>query len=66
MIGTTLTFLERYDELHGLDLPDWQVAKRMGITLSSLERQLERYHRPVSELLRDLAREERERHRAAS
>ena len=60
MPSTTLSFLERYDELHGLGVPDWQAAKRMGITCSSLERQLERYGRPVSELLRDIAREERE------
>lgn len=69
MIGTTLTFTERYDELrHVLGYPDWEVAKRMGISLSSLERMLERYDRPISEELRDLAREERDRRerRAAS
>lgn len=69
MIGTTLTFTERYDELrHALGYPDWQVAKRMGISLSSLERMLERYGRPIGEELRDLAREERDRRerRAAS
>ncbi|OKH62362.1 hypothetical protein EB74_16960 [Mycobacterium sp. SWH-M5] len=63
MITTTLSFLERYDELRGdLGLPDWQIAKKLGITLSSLERQLERYGRPVSDLLRELANEERHRH----
>lgn len=59
MTVTTLSFAERYDEMHAIGLPDWQVAKRMGITLSSLERMLERYDRPVSDLLRDMAREER-------
>ncbi|OMB79247.1 hypothetical protein [Mycolicibacterium conceptionense] len=59
MIATTLSFTERYDEMHAIGLPDWQIAKRMGITLSSLERELARYDRPVSDLLRDMAREER-------
>ena len=36
------------------------VYYRMAITLSSLERMLERNKRPVSDLLRDMAREERE------
>lgn len=59
MIATTLSFTERYDEMHAIGLPDWQIAKRLDITLSSLERMLERYDRPVSDLLRDMAREER-------
>lgn len=59
MIATTLTFLERYDEMRGIGVPDWQIAKRMAVTLSSLERMLQRYHRPVSDLLRDMAQEER-------
>lgn len=57
--ATTLSFLERYDEMHAIGLPDWQIAKRLNVTLSSLERMLERYERPVSDLLRDMAREER-------
>lgn len=60
MIATTLSFIERYDEMHAIGLPDWQIAQRLGVTLSSLERQLSRYDRPVSDLLRDMAREERE------
>lgn len=59
MIATTLSFTDRYDEMHAIGLPDWRIAKRMDITLSSLERMLERYDRPVSDLLRDMAREER-------
>ncbi|WP_166905956.1 hypothetical protein [Mycobacterium sp. DL440] len=59
MIATTLSFTERYDEMHAIGLPDWQIAQRMEVTLSSLERMLERYDRPVSDLLRDMAREER-------
>ncbi|NOR03658.1 hypothetical protein HGK72_26770 [Mycolicibacterium fortuitum] len=59
MIATTLSFTERYDEMHAIGLPDWQIAKRLNVTLSSLERMLERYERPVSDLLRDMAREER-------
>jgi hypothetical protein len=35
----------------------------MGITLSSLERQLVRHDRPVSELLREMAHHERQRER---
>lgn len=56
---TTLSFTERYDEMHDIGRPDWQIAKHLGITLSSLERMLERYDRHVSEQLRDMAREER-------
>lgn len=62
MIATTLSFLERYDELHcDLHLSDWKIAKKLNMTLSSLERQLDRHNRPVSDLLRELAREERQR-----
>jgi hypothetical protein len=64
-MSTTLSFTERYDELSDdLDLPDWQIAKKMGITLDSLERQLQRYERPVSELLSTMAHEERSRARS--
>ena len=59
MPATTLSFLERYDEYRDMGVPDWQIAKRMGISFSSLERQLERYSRPVGELLREIAHEER-------
>ncbi|XTP37123.1 hypothetical protein ACORG1_13275 [Mycobacterium sp. TJFP1] len=63
MIGTTLTFLERYDELCDLGVPDWQIAKRMGLTLLSLVRMLEKYGRPIPPLLREMADETRGRHR---
>ncbi|UJL29959.1 hypothetical protein HZU38_05515 [Mycolicibacterium vanbaalenii] len=62
MIATTLTFLERYDELRDLGVPDWQIAKRMGLTLS-LVRMLEKYDRPIPPLLRELADDERARQR---
>ncbi|QFG09088.1 hypothetical protein I5J49_gp60 [Mycobacterium phage ThulaThula] len=58
-LGTTRTFCETYDELHQLGYPDWQIAKRMGISLLSLERQLDRHRRPISAQLREMASEER-------
>ncbi|UVG34690.1 helix-turn-helix DNA binding protein [Mycobacterium phage Mask] len=64
-LGTTRTFCETYDELRLLGYPDWQIAKRMGITLLSLERQLVRYGRPISEQLREMAGEERAKRRPA-
>lgn len=63
MIATTLTFLERYDELRDLGVPDWQIAKRMGLTLLSPVRMLERYDRPIPPLLREMADDERARQR---
>ena len=66
MIATTLTFLERYDELRDLGVPDWQIAKRMGITAASLVRMLERYGRPIDRLLAEIAHDEGERQRVAS
>lgn len=59
-LGSTLSFLERYDELHhDLELPDWRCAERMQMTYGSLERQLERHDRPVSAALRSRASAER-------
>ncbi|UXA19508.1 hypothetical protein [Mycobacterium sp. SMC-4] len=60
-------FLETYSELRDeLRLPDWQIARRLGIKLSSLERRLDRHGRSVSPELRALAREERSRQSVAS
>ena len=64
--ATTLSFTERYDEMRSLGILDWQIAKRMGISLHSLERMLERFGRPVPPLLREMADEERCGRRAAS
>lgn len=64
-LGSTRGFCETYDELHEIGVPDWQIAKRMGISILSLERQLIRYGRQVSELLRDMADEERSKRKAA-
>lgn len=58
--ASTLTFPERYAELFDLGCPDWEIARKLGCTLSSLERQLVRYRIPVRPLLREMAREERE------
>lgn len=60
---STLTFIERYDEMHELGIPDWQIAKKMGITANALERQLARYRRPASDLLKELSSEELVRNR---
>ncbi|QBI97299.1 hypothetical protein KD930_gp55 [Mycobacterium phage Kevin1] len=64
-LGSTRTFCETYDELHQLGYPNWQIAKRMGISLLSLERQLTRHHRPISEQLREMAGEQRAKRRPA-
>lgn len=61
---STLTFIERYSELRDLGYRDWQTAARLGMTMSSLERQLGRYGLPISALLRDMAYEERQRWRS--
>jgi len=59
MIQTTLSFEERYDELRDLGVPDWQIAKRLGITIVSLERMLCRAGKPVDPLVREMAAESR-------
>lgn len=56
---TTLSFCERYDEMHAIGIQDWRIAQRMGMTLTSLERTLMKYRRPISTELRDMARDER-------
>lgn len=61
--ASTLSFLERYDEMRDLGIPDWQIAKKMGISCKALERQLWRYGRPISALLGDMTRDEEERTR---
>lgn len=60
MTDSTLTFPERYLELVDLGYPDWEIARKFGCSLSSLERQLARYRIPIRPLLREMAREERE------
>ena len=60
-MSSTLSFTERYLELLDLGYQDWQIAKHFGVTLSSLERQLQRCGMPVSPLLAEMANEERSR-----
>lgn len=60
------SFAERYDELHSLGVADWEIAKRMGITATSLVRMLIREGKPVSTLLNDIATDEDRQRRAAS
>jgi len=57
MIETTLSFEERYDELHDLGVPDWQIAKRLGISIESLARMLSRAGRPLDPLLSEMVAE---------
>jgi hypothetical protein len=59
-VRSTLSFLERYDELRTLGILDWEIAKRMGLLPGSLLRMLEREGRTGSELLRAIAKEEEE------
>ena len=58
-MSNSLSFTERYLELHELGYQDWQIAKRLGMSLSSLERGLQRCGMPVSPLLAEMANEER-------
>ena len=54
-----LSFAERYQEMRDIGLSDREVIERLGITASSVERQLDRYGIPVSPTMRELARVER-------
>lgn len=61
---TTLTFPEQYRELRDdMALPDWQIAKRLGLSLSALERKLHRYNLPVGRALSEMVDDERARRR---
>lgn len=64
MTASTLTFPERYAELFDLGYPDWVIARKLGCTLSALERQLGRYRIPIRTQLREMAHEERAQDRA--
>ena len=59
MIQTTLSFEERYDELRDLGVPDWQIAKRLGISIESLARMLCRAGRPLDPLLSEMVAEQK-------
>ncbi|CAN3132274.1 hypothetical protein ACNUDN_30565 [Mycobacterium sp. smrl_JER01] len=61
---TTLSFPEQYRELKGdMALPDWQIARKLGLRLEALERKLRRYKLPVSRALSEMVDDERVRRR---
>lgn len=63
-VTTTLTFPEEYRELKDdMGLPDWQIARRLKLSMEALERKLHRYKLPVSRELAEMAEEERVRRR---
>jgi len=54
-----VTFVERYAELAKLGYADWEIAKRMGIALGSLVRQMQRYDLPVDPTTASMVDEQR-------
>lgn len=61
---TTLSFPEQYRELKDdMALPDWQIARKLGLRLEALERKLHRYKLPVSRALSEMVDDERVRRR---
>lgn len=63
-VATTLTFPEEYRELKDdMALPDWQIARRLNLSMEALERKLHRYKLPVSRELAEMAEDERVRRR---
>ncbi|RIR04072.1 Uncharacterised protein [Mycobacteroides abscessus subsp. massiliense] len=59
-------FVRRWSEYQFIGVPDHEAARRMGIKYESMREQLVRHGFPYSELLRDLAREECEKAKAAA
>jgi hypothetical protein len=59
ILGSTRTFLEHYDEFQAIGVPEWEIAKRMGITATSLKRMLLRENRSCGALLNSISAEER-------
>lgn len=59
-------FERRWSEYRFIGVPDHEAARRMGITYTSMEDQLRRNGFACSQLLIDLAREEREKAKAAA
>jgi hypothetical protein len=56
-IGTR-SWLEYYDEMHDIGIPEWEIAKKLGYSAATLVRMLQRKHRPVDPLLQDIADDE--------
>jgi hypothetical protein len=52
-------FVEEFQEYRDLGYQDWEIAKRMGISLRALVRQLYRHKLPVAEFTSQMAKEER-------
>lgn len=59
-------FVRRWSEFQFIGVPDHEAARRMGIKYESMREQLTRNGFPRSELLLALAREEREKGKAAA
>lgn len=57
--GSTRTWLERYDELTSLGVAEWEIAKRLNVSIASLARMLIREGRTPSPLLAEMAKENR-------
>lgn len=59
-------FERRWSEYQFIGTPDHEAARRMGITYNSMVEQMQRNGFPRSQLLIELAREERDRAKAAA
>ncbi|MDM2398133.1 hypothetical protein PP613_03765 [Mycobacteroides abscessus] len=59
-------FARRWSEYQFIGVADHEAARRMGITYNSMVDMLTRYRFPRSELLIEMAREEREKAKAAA
>ncbi|YCU47999.1 hypothetical protein ACRYGS_20930 [Mycobacteroides abscessus] len=59
-------FARRWSEYQFIGVPDHEAARRLGITYTSMEDQLRRNGFACSQLLIDLAREEREKAKVAA
>lgn len=59
-------FTRRWSEYRFIGIPDHRAASDMGITYTSMEDQLRRNGFPCSQLLIEMAREEREKAKAAA
>lgn len=54
---STLTFLEKYQELRDLGVPQWEIANRLGITIESLVRKLGAARLPIDPLTQQMVQE---------
>lgn len=55
-----LRFPEKYTEMADLGMTEWEIVDRLGITFTSLKRQLERYEMPISATVYEMVQEERQ------